>query len=370
MKVLHIFAELKPSGGETMMRSASDLWLRDAEMHILSTGSAVGSFADTLENSGFIIRHISFEKSMAFAIAVFRLIKAEQYSIVHIHTERASPFYALIARLALGSAVRIVRTVHHIFKFTGVLRFRKILERLVMKRLLSVEIISNSISGQRNEARRFFSRNRLIPNWYDDQYYIPAELEMKSQARQELGLPTNKFIYVSLGGNWYYKNYNKILEALTFFPSGAEVLYVQVGPQGEGAPLEKLARELEIYDKVHCVGSVDDPRAYLYAADGYLMPSSEEGFGVAAVEAMGAGVPAILGNVKALTDFGELVSGIRYVEPEPESIAKEMKWLASLSQRDRYELGKFLAEQVAREFGLRNGPNGYLDLYKELLNEK
>lgn len=370
MKVLHIFAELKPSGGETMMQSASSLWLKTAEMHILSTGPTVGSFANTLESSGFIIKHIPFEKRVSFAVAVFRLIKKEQYSIVHIHTERASPLYALIARLALGSAVRIVRTVHHIFKFTGVLRFRKIIERLVMKRLFFVAIISNSISGQRNEALRFFSRNILIPNWYDDKYYIPAELELKSLVRQELGLPANKFIYVSLGGNWYYKNYDKIVEALTFFPSNAEVLYVQVGPQGEGAPLEMLANKMKVNDKVLCVGSVDDPRAYLYAADCYLMPSSEEGFGVAAVEAMGAGVPAILGNVRALTDFRESVSGIRYVEPDPGSIAREMQLLASLTQRDRYELGRSVAKQVASEFGLENGPVSYLDLYKQLLCER
>ena len=352
-----------------MMKSASNLWLQSTEMYILSTGQEIGSFAKDLEDVGYLIKHIPFEKNVSFFVKVLKFIKSERFDIVHIHTERASPLFAFVARLALGSSVKIVRTVHHIFRFHGLLRFRKILERLIMKKLLSVTLVSNSISGRQNEIDRFFSTNKLISNWYDDQYYVPIDSTKKKLIRRRLGLPEDKFIYVSLGGNWYYKNYDKIIEAFLFLPPNTEIFYVQIGPQGEGAPLEALATKLKVKDKVLCVGSVDDPRTYLHAADGYLMPSSEEGFGVAAVEAMGSGLPTILGNVKALTDFNETISGIRYIEPDSKSIANEMLSLASLSERDRYKLGNFLAKQVAAEFGLKNGPNGYLKLYRHLISQ-
>ena len=54
---------------------------------------------------------------------------------------------------------------------------------------------------------------------------------------------------------------------------------------------------------------------FLYASDVYIMPSSREGFGVAAVEAMGSGLPAILSNRPALYDFKDDSKEIVFTEP-------------------------------------------------------
>ena len=98
----------------------------------------------------------------------------------------------------------------------------------------------------------------------------------------------------SLGGNWAYKNYDLIVSALSRIPAALDVIYAQVGLQGEGAPLESLASETGVTHRLQCRGVVAETLPYLHAADAYLMPSSEEGFGVAAVEAMASGLPAIL----------------------------------------------------------------------------
>jgi hypothetical protein len=215
MKILHIFAELKPSGGEAMMFSAAQIWLNHANIHILSTGDkAVGVYAEKLASAGYEIHHIPFRKSIWFFLAVFKLLTKEQYDIVHLHTERASPWFALVSRLALGKSLILIRTVHHIFKFNGLLKFRKLIERYLMRTFLNVIIVSNSPSGLKNEIARYKSNNLLISNWYDNNTYQPPTTQERKNARTLLGYHENTCIFVSLGGNWVYKNYHLIVEAL------------------------------------------------------------------------------------------------------------------------------------------------------------
>jgi len=363
MKILHIFGELKPSGGEAMMLSAAPIWLPVSEMHILSTGDAIGVYADKLSTAGYHIHHIPFRKRVSFFIEVARLLRKEKFDIVHMHTERASLWFALTSRLALGYSPVLVRTVHHIFKFNGWLRIRKKAERFLMRSWLNVILISNSPSGKKNELKRYGSNNMLIPNWYDSNIYIPPTDTQRIKFRNDLGFAEDTCIFVSLGGNWYYKNNGMIVEALALLPADINVLYVQVGPQGEGAPLESAARHLGVTERLRCMGVVDDPKMYLQAADVYMMPSSEEGFGVAAVEAMACGLPAILSDVEALCDFREHIPGIEYINPTPQKIANAMARLSRLSISNRRCIGAAIADATQKNYGLEHGATGYLQLY-------
>lgn len=366
MKVLHIFAELKPSGGEAMMLSAAPIWLEEAEMHLLSTGDVIGAFADKLSAAGYVIHHIPFKKNFAFFIAVARLLRSEQFDIVHMHTERASIWFSFTARLALGRSIGLIRTVHHIFKFEGWLRSRKLLERFLMRRLLRVSLISNSPSGKRNELTRFQSDNVLIPNWYDDKYYYAATDEQRKRSRAMLNYPRDTCVFLSLGGNWAYKNYSMIVEAMALLPRDVRALYIQVGVQGPGNPLEALARQMGVTDRVRCMGVVDDVKIYLDAADVYVMPSSEEGFGVAAVEAMACALPAILSDVEALCDFRGVIPGISYIKPNPEEIAAAMSRLSKLTESNRRQIGHSNSLEVKKHFGTGVGAVSYLQLYQRI----
>ncbi|MEI6067822.1 MAG: glycosyltransferase [Methylococcaceae bacterium] len=365
MKVIHIFGELKPSGGEAMMLSAAPMWLSVAEMHILSTGDeSVGVYAEKLSKAGYVIHHIPFRKSVSFFIDLVRLLRKEKYDVVHMHTQRASLWFALISRLALGSSANLIRTVHHIFKFDGWLRSRIKIERYLVRSLLNVTLISNSPSGKKNELIRYGSDNRLIPNWYDSAFYVPPTDTQRAKIRYVLGYNEDTCIFLSLGGNWYYKNYGMIVEALALLPTDINILYVQVGVQGEGMPLETTALHLGVAERLRCMGVVDDPRMYLQAADVYMMPSSEEGFGVAAVEAMACGLPAILSDVEALCDFRENIPGIEYINPNPQEIANAMVKLAQLSVTERKRLGYFIANATKQNYGLECGAKSYLQLYQ------
>jgi N-acetyl-alpha-D-glucosaminyl L-malate synthase BshA len=71
----------------------------------------------------------------------------------------------------------------------------------------------------------------------------------------------------------------------------AKLLFVGDGPERSTA--EELSRELGVFDCVRFVGKQDQIEDILSIADLFLLTSEYESFGLAALEAMAAGVPVI-----------------------------------------------------------------------------
>jgi teichuronic acid biosynthesis glycosyltransferase TuaC len=74
-----------------------------------------------------------------------------------------------------------------------------------------------------------------------------------------------------------------------------QLQYVVVGDGPERAALRALATSLGVADRVTFLGRLDPPAAVAHARRGslFVLPSVNEAFGVAYVEAMAAGVPVI-----------------------------------------------------------------------------
>lgn len=92
-----------------------------------------------------------------------------------------------------------------------------------------------------------------------------------------------------------------------------------VGPARDRAfagRLRRLARDLRIGDQVAFRGAVDNAElARLYgAADLFVLPSHHEGYGIAATEAAGHGLPVIASNAGALP---EALAGARHLLVPP-----------------------------------------------------
>jgi phosphatidylinositol alpha-1,6-mannosyltransferase len=143
-----------------------------------------------------------------------------------------------------------------------------------------------------------------------------------SGRRAALGLAGKRVLLTvgRLDSRERYKGHDRVISTIPdLVAQGHDVVYVIIGDGDDRTRLEELARRAGVADRVRFLGAVSRQRlAEAYRmADLFVMPSAGEGFGIAFLEAMASGTPAlgldVAGARDALAD-GEL--GILVSEEE------------------------------------------------------
>ena len=114
------------------------------------------------------------------------------------------------------------------------------------------------------------------------------------------------------------KRHEVVLRALALMDPARRPEYLVIGDGPCRPGLERLAGELGVADRVRFLGQLPNPEAVARAAtcDLFVMPGVEEPFGVAFVEAMAAGLPAIGGRGEGgPEDIAAAGPGMVLVEP-------------------------------------------------------
>jgi glycogen(starch) synthase len=116
----------------------------------------------------------------------------------------------------------------------------------------------------------------------------------------------------------YHKGLDILLEALAILACDRPTIELRIAGRGSGSDrIHELARELGIAGNVRLLGAVsDEERNELFSrAAIQLMPSRFEGFGLAAAEAMAAGVPLIASSAGSLPEVVDAPRGGVLVPP-------------------------------------------------------
>ena len=362
IRVLHVLAELHPSGAESMLLSARPVFLEQGvDGEILSTGRNVGPFAMQLADAGYRVHHIPFAKTPGFFLRVYRLVQGGRYDVVHLHTERANFWFGVIA--LAGRPRRVVRAVHNAFPYTGGLRFRRRGQRRLLSRLGVVHVAGGS-NVQEVELAHFGLRTRLIPNWYDSGRFAAPSTSDRRAARRSLGLPSDATVLVSIGNCSQIKNHAALIEALARLPSECLPFFLHVGTEQEDRPEYALADRLGILSRIRFMGPVDDLRPLYFASDIFVMPSLREGRSIACLEALATGLPALLTDVEGLRDLRNVYPGLSYAQPNADSIAAVLaELLAETPEVRRLRAADY--PTISRDhFGVEAGVTAYVRIYR------
>jgi glycosyltransferase involved in cell wall biosynthesis len=150
------------------------------------------------------------------------------------------------------------------------------------------------------------------------------------------------------------KRHADVLRALWLLRDRApDLRYVVVGDGPEREPLRRLAGELGVADRVELTGQLPHGEALARArrCDIFVMPSVDEAFGVAYVEAMAAGVPAIgTRGEPGPEEIGRVGPGLRLVPPgDVEALAAEIEGMVA-DPAWRADLGALARATVERGF--------------------
>jgi glycosyltransferase involved in cell wall biosynthesis len=145
---------------------------------------------------------------------------------------------------------------------------------------------------------------------------------------------------------------------------------------GSGAPayvdgLKARAAAAGIADHVVWLGHVEGAQksAVLATADVFALPSFSENFGIAAVEALLAGLPCVLGQGVAIaSEIASAGAGLA-VTPDPRAIAEALERILG-DDNTRHEMGRRGLAFAGREYSTRVMAERLIMLYEEVCNKR
>ena len=144
----------------------------------------------------------------------------------------------------------------------------------------------------------------------------------------------------------------------------AKLLFVGDGPERQTA--EELSRKLGVCDHVQFVGKQEQMEDILAIGDLFLLPSEYESFGLAALEAMAAGVPVVSTNVGGLTEIN--VPGVTGYMSNVGDIESMTNYaLEILRNDDVLKTFKIRSADHAKKYDIHNIVPLYEKLYQRFL---
>ncbi|MDP5009714.1 MAG: N-acetyl-alpha-D-glucosaminyl L-malate synthase BshA [Crocinitomicaceae bacterium] len=233
------------------------------------------------------------------------VVKYEKLDLLHVHYAIPHASAAFMAREILrsqGISIPFITTLHGTDitlvgkdpSFEPVITF-------CINQSDAVTAVSESLRQSTYEHFATTREIHVIPN-----FVVPADAESATykQMRSKYALSEEKILcHVS-----NFRKVKRVEDVVAVFAKVNEKVpskLILVGDGPERYSIEKLCREFGICDRVIFIGKVRDTAHVLEIADIFLLPSETESFGLAALEAMAAGVPVISSNAGGIPEVNE-----------------------------------------------------------------
>jgi glycosyltransferase involved in cell wall biosynthesis len=355
MRVLQVIDSLAMGGAEVLLKDMTPLFrIRQIECDVVALRQTSSSLEYSLHAAGVSLYFTGVD-GLYSPRHIFPLAKLMQrYDIVHAHLFPAQ-LWAAFATFRLKPRVPLVITEHSPWNRRRRPWMRP-LDTWAYSRYERIACISEITE---EDLVRWCpcvaARTTLVPNG------IPLEVFERSQAIELPMVPRDVPRLVFVGRFEPQKDQSTILRALVRVPD-AHLLLVGDGPLR--AEMEAVARLLGIAERVTFLGWRSDIPGILKASDIYIHSTNFDGFGIAACEAMAAGLPVLASNVPGLAQLVE-GAGLLFPVGDDEVLAQQIAALIASPARRRQmcEDGRLRA----KEFSIERTVDGYIDMYRSVL---
>ena len=162
-----------------------------------------------------------------------------------------------------------------------------------------------------------------------------------------------------------HKDHETLIRAIALLPANYQLDLAGDGDKRND--LEALCQQLNVTERVQFHGLVSDIPAFLSGLDMYVQSSHVEGFGLAAVEAMAAGLPVLSSDVPGLD---EVIGNDEYMftAGKSEQLADKISQLCTAV--DLYDKASAYAVNRAKLYTINKFRDGYYGLYQQLCASK
>jgi glycosyltransferase involved in cell wall biosynthesis len=196
----------------------------------------------------------------------------------------------------------------------------------------------------------------------------------RAVARERLGVSERVFLAVGAGILFPHRRFEDLIEAVALLEGAQPVEALIVGSDhadpGYADSLERMAGELGVTDTVAIrrQGVSDDELRHTYAAaDVFVFPNERQTWGLAPLEALAGGTPAIVSSGAGVHEVLEGRPGVTVVPPrQPSAIADA---LIAIRTRGRTDLDETI-DWIRRELSDERYARRMAELFAELRPER
>ena len=356
MVIAHVIDSLEVGGAETVVaalcRSHAAAGHR-VEVHCLTT---TGPLAAELQQAGVPVYGHASGSARESAWKLFRAFRLSRPDIVHCHNKTATIRAAAAARF---SGARAIVTTRH---GMGPVPFRL---RTELKFWITAAVLCDRVVAVCDAARRNLATG--APPVAHKVVTIRNGAHPPCVSGEDVA-PKPGFALVSVGRLVRSKDFDTLLRAVAVARAAVPDLGLWiVGDGAEGPALRQLCAELDLASAVRFCGERRDVGNWLRAADVFVLSSTSEGLPISMLEAMAAGLPAIVTEVGALPELVAL-SGAGSTVPV-RSVERLARAIVEFSN-GRHELAA-LGQRALRCYRAHFTPDrmagDYLTLYRACL---
>ena len=300
---------------------------------------------------------------LAAGVKLRSILKRERYDVVHFHTSRAHSM-APLAR-SFGSTLLVTRRMDY--------RPNRVFAPYLFNRAVDgVVAISTGVADSLAAAGVDRQRVTVVHSGVDCERFRPPTSQERADARGALNISDTDFVISAVGALEQRKGHLYLIEAIGALASPAASSKVKCFIVGQGSIHRVLQGEIAVsrsLERIKLLGRVDDPREILWASDLFAMPSLKEGLGVAALEAMGRGLPVIASDVGGLREVVEDGrSGIVVPPANARAIASAIERLADSAEL-RSQMGAAARVRVVENYSIETMAARTLALYRECVRK-
>jgi len=294
--------------------------------------------------------------SLALVSKLVEVIKTYDLDIVHAHYAVPNAVSAFLAKRICNDSVKVVTTLHGTDSyFVGLHPSYKEVTQFSMQQSDALTTVSNYLKERTMTEFDISKEIKVVPNFVDPQRFR----RLQKERAYKIICHSSNFRPI--------KRIPDIIQAFKVISDEVNCRLFLIGNGPERPKAEKLVKNLDISEKVHFFGSIKNVQDVLGKSDLFFLPSEDESFGLAALEAMSCEVPVIASNIGGLKELiSHGVDGYLTEVGDTQAIAEYSLRLLTDPEL-QMKFGKNAREKVFKKYVPDRIIPKYENLYSETL---
>lgn len=304
---------------------------------------------------------------LALSTKLVGIVKKYSIDLLHVHYAIPHAYAAYMAKKMLKDQsinIPIVTTLHGTdITLVGNHPSYKTAVTFSINKSDIVTCVSNSLKNDTLNQFDIKNKIRVIPNFIDMNKYIVQQ----DLCLIENPIPSKELIISHVSNFRPVKNVLNVIKIFNNIQKKLNVRLIMIGEGPEKLKAERMCDDLKISHLVDFLGNSSQVEKNLCHSDLFLLPSSTESFGLAALEAMASKVAIISSNAGGLSEIN-IDGQTGYISDFNDIDFMTEKAISILKSKETLNKFKENAFLKAKDFDIKKIVPLYEETYLEALN--